>query len=58
MTKEERKEFYGKFTVIVEKIDTADFQDQPFEDHLAELCRLMKEYHVCIERRKNESLRK
>ena len=55
MTKEKRKEFYGRFTVIVEKIDTADFQDQPFDTHLEELCELMAEYGVCIERRKNEA---
>jgi hypothetical protein len=56
MTKEQRKEFYGKLTVIVEKIDAADFQDQPFDNHLEELCLLMAEYRMCIERRKNETL--
>jgi len=58
MTKEQRKEFYGKFTLIVEKIDTADFQEQPFENHLEELCGLMVEYHLCKERRINEGFRK
>ena len=56
MTKEQRKEFYGKLTIIIEKIDKADFQDQPFEILLEELCKLMCEYHVCIERNKNEAL--